>query len=302
MQIDHVLVPIDFSPLSRFALGHALSLADRFGARLTLLHVVESSKALSVAFPDETAEIEKDHFDQSHRILAALVDGEDRKDLEFETLVKSGDIKDQILTTIREEGVDLVVMGTHGRGLLARSIIGSVAHDVLRSVEIPALTVSRARRPFPFDSMLVATDLSESSQNGSRFAIDLARRLHDSIIVVHAVEVGVEGGAEAAEYLGESRRKEALKGLDELKTDASGQNVRLESVVSEGVAADIILNAAEQRSTDFILLTIPKSTLTPKTVLGSTAERVLQESHIPVLTVPVLMRDEAERADQPSAA
>jgi nucleotide-binding universal stress UspA family protein len=302
MQIDHVLVPIDFSPLSRFALGHALSLADRVGARLTLLHVVESSKALSVAFPDETAEIEKDHFDQSHRILAALVDGEDREDLEFETMVKSGDIKDQILTTIREKGVDLVVMGTHGRGLLARSIIGSVTHDVLRSVEIPALTVSRARQPFPFDSMLVATDLSESSQTGSRFAIDLARRLHDSIIVVHAVEVGVEGGAEAAEYLGESRRKEALKGLDELKTDASGQNVRLESVVSEGVAADIILNAAEQRSADFILMTIPKSALTPKTVLGSTAERVLQESHIPVLTVPVLMRDEAERADQPSAA
>src|SRR5262245_38937678 len=118
MQINHVLVPIDFSPLSRFALGHGLSLADRFGARLTLLHVIESSKALSVAFPDETAEIEKDHFDQSHRILAALVDGQDRDDLEFEKLVKSGDIKDQILSTIREEGIDLVVMGTHGRGML----------------------------------------------------------------------------------------------------------------------------------------------------------------------------------------
>jgi len=302
MQINHVLVPIDFSPLSRFALGHALSLADIFDARLTLLHVIESSKALSVAFPDETAEIEKDHFDQSHRILAALVGGEIRDDLEFETLVKSGDIKDQILTTIREEGTDLVVMGTHGRGVLARSIIGSVTHDVLRSVEIPALTVSHARRPFALDSMLVATDLSATSQNGSRFAIDLAHRLHDSIVAVHAVEVGVDGGAEAAEYLGESRREEALESLDELKTEASRQNVRIESVVSEGVAADIILNAAEQRSTDCIVLTIPKSTLTPKTVLGTTVERVLQESHIPVLTVPVLIKDEAERADQPRAA
>jgi nucleotide-binding universal stress UspA family protein len=64
MRIERMLVPTDFSPISRMALSYALDLARKFRARLTLLHVVEPSAIFGIALPEEAAQMAKDHHDQ----------------------------------------------------------------------------------------------------------------------------------------------------------------------------------------------------------------------------------------------
>src|SRR5215475_12553070 len=123
-----------------------------------MLHVVEPSAALALAFPDEAVQMEREHQEQSERMLTAMITTENRRVLDVKTLVKSGEVEQQVSATIREEDTDLVIMGTHGRGLVGRYLIGSVTHKVLRNVEIPVLTVSGIT-PFPaFDRILLATD------------------------------------------------------------------------------------------------------------------------------------------------
>jgi nucleotide-binding universal stress UspA family protein len=120
MNIKNVLVPVDFSPPSRLAVNYGVSLARTFRAKLTLMHVVESASALAHPFTSEDATIEKQHRDQAVRMLSALLGSEDQDDLDLRIVIKSGNIKKEIATVIREQHADIVVMGTHGRGLFGR--------------------------------------------------------------------------------------------------------------------------------------------------------------------------------------
>src|SRR5215813_13701143 len=131
MLFKKVLIPIDFSPPSRIALDYALAFARRFRARLTLLHVVEPSTMLTLTFPDEAMQANKNHYKESRRMLAALLGPEDKRDLDTETLVTSGHVDEQILATINEERIDLLVMSKRSLGI-----------KVLREVQIPTVTVA----------------------------------------------------------------------------------------------------------------------------------------------------------------
>jgi nucleotide-binding universal stress UspA family protein len=282
MQIKQILVPVDLAPLSRLALNHAIAIARKFNARLTLLHVVESS--VSPILPAEEARIEKQHYQQSRRMLPALIPPEDRKDLNIRTMVKVGRIDEQILTAMNERHVDLVVMGTHGRGLFGTWLIGSVTNNVLQKTNIPILTVCRVTRPLAFGRILLATSLDEPSIESLRFATNLAKMVHASVVAVHAVEVGVEGGAEAAVYLTADRMQEAREQMETFRA-ASGLT-DIETVVIDGPAADSVLATAQEEAADLIAITIPRDGSVTRNDLGSTAEKIIREAHVPVLAIP----------------
>ena len=148
MDIKNVLVPVDFSPPSRLAVNYGVSLARKFRAKLTLMHVVESLSA--VAHP------ESEPREQAMRMLSALLAPEDQDDLDLRIVIKSGNIKDEITSTIAEQHADIAVMGTHGRGLLGRWLIGSVTQGILRKMPIPILTVCCATRPLTFEKSHVS--------------------------------------------------------------------------------------------------------------------------------------------------
>src|SRR5262245_42329668 len=206
MRIEKILVAMDFSPTSRLALQHALALARKCGGRLAVLHVAESSNTLTSSFSEETVDIQREHIEQARRMLDALVGAAEWNHVNLRTILKTGDIADSIISTAVGEEMDFLVMGTHGRGLFGRPVIGSVTHKVLHNLDIPVLTVRQLVRIPTFDRMLFATDLSESSRQGLRFVSEeLAQAMESNVIALHAVDVGLEGGAEAAVYLGEQR-------------------------------------------------------------------------------------------------
>ena len=140
--IRRILVPIDFSEHSRRALDHARALALRLGAGLRLLHCYAppafaySSGADGV--PGPTYVIDRDR-DAAREELQRWLRGLERYELQIESVFTEGE---SALEIVRESAPDdLIVMGTHGRGIARRFLLGSVAERVVRRSPAPVLTL-----------------------------------------------------------------------------------------------------------------------------------------------------------------
>ncbi len=139
-----ILVPFDFSAHARAALAEATNLAQRLGAGLCLIHVVQPpTYAYGYgASPDPSAFDLNEIHGRAARMLDEIADSipnapgpVDRQVLE------DGSIANAIQQAAREHGADMIVMGTHGRTGLAHVFLGSVAERTLRNAPCPVLTV-----------------------------------------------------------------------------------------------------------------------------------------------------------------
>jgi nucleotide-binding universal stress UspA family protein len=139
MHIRHILAPTDFSKYSTQAVTYAFELAQKVGAKLSLLHVIELPVyAIEVSLPLE--DLEQD----ARRELARLLPEAATAHVAVTRLVGLGVPYQKILETAAAEQVDMIVMATHGRTGLGHLIMGSVAERVVRTAPCPVLTVRPA--------------------------------------------------------------------------------------------------------------------------------------------------------------
>ncbi len=138
----HILCSLDGSPLAERALPHAMALARAFGARLTLLRVVEMPPIPSMP---ELATVEVELLPQLHEEAQTYIQGKvgelREQGLEVKGVVMEGRAAEAIADYAIEHGVDLIVMATHGRSGLSRWAFGSVADRVLRQAHCPVLLI-----------------------------------------------------------------------------------------------------------------------------------------------------------------
>ena len=136
MDIRHILVPTDFSAPSQQAMTYAFELAQKVGAKLSLLHVIEVPVyAIEVYLPLQ--DLEQD----ARRGLARLLPEAEAAHVDVTRLVAMGVPYEKILETATGEQVDLVAMATHGRTGLRHLAMGSVAERVVRMAPCPVLTI-----------------------------------------------------------------------------------------------------------------------------------------------------------------
>ena len=139
----HILCPVDFSEHSAAALQVAGVIAKTFGSEVVVLHVqrleapayftVAQTQALRAQLRRSVRAATKHASEFAHKHLPALV--------AHRVMVMEDDPVSAILKTQQEIGADLIAMGTHGRGGLARVRLGSIAESVLHQAEVPILTV-----------------------------------------------------------------------------------------------------------------------------------------------------------------
>ena len=140
----HILVPTDFEPASRDALEHAVSIAKRFDARVTLLHVWEVPIYPYMDFMLNTTLISRVE-DAATQRLASSLEQLQKEVPGASAVLKHGMPSGTILDAIDEIEPDLIVMGTHGRHGVSRTFLGSVAEKVVRSSKVPVLTVHASK-------------------------------------------------------------------------------------------------------------------------------------------------------------
>ena len=137
----HILVPTDLSEGAEYALDYACELARLLGAQVHLLNVItipalgvpELGVALTASMIDQLVVDSQKAIDQLAQTHGTASLGQ--------VLVRTGDARDVINQTAKELGIDLIVMGTHGRRGISRALLGSVAETVVRSAPCAVLTV-----------------------------------------------------------------------------------------------------------------------------------------------------------------
>jgi nucleotide-binding universal stress UspA family protein len=147
--VHRILVPTDFSVCADHAFEYATELAVKLGVPLVLLHIY----ALPVAYGPEgliwqmqpaESDLER-NLDTALTKMAAKARAQGIADVE--TVVTSGGPWREILRVAEDRAVDLIVMGTHGRGGVEHLLLGSVAEKVVRKARCPVLTVAERARP-----------------------------------------------------------------------------------------------------------------------------------------------------------
>lgn len=142
--LNSVLVATDFGETSRAALDYGRNLARAFGGRLHLLHVVDAVVPMSAAefFPRGTSDLETELIEHANKGLEALLTDADRERLHAVPAVRvSGSVAATIVDYARHTHVDVIVVGTHGRGAIGHFFLGSVAEQVARTAPCPVLVV-----------------------------------------------------------------------------------------------------------------------------------------------------------------
>jgi nucleotide-binding universal stress UspA family protein len=140
-----ILVPIDFEEVSEHALEHALALAVALKATVHVTHILQLPvynfpDASFLASPELIARLSTSAQQRLNAVLAKIQD----RGVTIESSLREGIPHEEVIATAQAIGADLIVMGTHGRGMIAHALLGSVAERVVRLSPIPVLVVRKS--------------------------------------------------------------------------------------------------------------------------------------------------------------
>ncbi len=150
IKLKKVLLPTDFSESARHALRYGMSFAKEYGAELVLLHVVENLTVgyASDLFPVPMAEVFQEISGYAKTELAKLGEEARGRGLAVREEVVQGKPSAEIIRFAAENDVDMIVLGTHGKGMLDQALFGSTTERVVRRSPCPVLTVRPAGHEF----------------------------------------------------------------------------------------------------------------------------------------------------------
>jgi nucleotide-binding universal stress UspA family protein len=225
------------------------------------------------------------------RFAAPAIDPEVRTDF----CVQEGVAASRILDEVKTGSVDLVVMGTHGRGGFDRLVLGSVAEKVLRKATCPVLTVpppapGLPRGPLVFKEIVCPVDFSPASQRALQFALSLAEESDSRLTLVHVVEaLSEEVSIALAPYnLHEYRRQideDARHQLQAAVPEQAREWCTVEEVLACGKPYREILRIANERQAQLIVMGVQGRNALDLMLFGSTTNHVVRQAACPVLTL-----------------
>lgn len=135
---NRILVPTDFSETSEAAVRHGVDLARAFNAGLILLYVGDAVREVATEFP---LGLDASQVDADRERLLRLMSPADQAQVHPEFVMVAGSPAAEIVRCAEEREVDVIVMGTHGRGGVTHLLLGSVAEQVIRTAPCPVLVI-----------------------------------------------------------------------------------------------------------------------------------------------------------------
>ena len=282
-----ILVATDLSDLDRL-MPFAILQGAQTGARLVLLHVLATTEMLAADATGMPYYDPASALETAARMLEPWCQAARKRFVRCDGIVREGNAAQQILAAARQFQADRILLGTRSRSKLAKLLIGSVAEQVLRSVNIPVITVGPEAH-LPVSSaqsqpvVLHATTLRETSRPSAALACHVAVTLGARLVLLHVLP-----------HLDEMKSKGLPTGLDsaamhELRalaeTTRRGTNVPIEACVAHGHPAIEILSASSERGATLIVMGSTRRSTFENLTRDRTVYRVLAHARCPVMTI-----------------
>jgi nucleotide-binding universal stress UspA family protein len=293
LRFEKILCPVDFSEYSARAYDYALSLAQHYEAKLFLQHIVQPLTSLYpyYAFPNSVNEVFWDLESHAKERLSQLMIARPSSGIEVERYVHSGTVPDCILSFAESQGVDLIVMGTHGRHGFDRLTMGSATEKILRKAHCPVLVVRKPAHDFvrPGDSLepvrlkkiLFCTDFSEYSNRALAYALSLAMEYNAELTLLHVLE-DVPPDDDLQKCVAVITQR-----LDELAPADARDWCEVRPAVRIGKPYQQILQIALEMETELVVMGVRGRSAVDLALFGSTTHRVIQLGTSPVLAVHI---------------
>jgi len=144
LEFKKILFPVDLSETSAKLVPHVTTMAEQFGSRIHLIFVariLDYFSTIHVA-SDSINKLEKDLVEGAERRLKEFKEEYFQTFSDLSAVVVSGDASEEILNYARSEGIDMIILGTHGRKGLDKIVFGSVAERVAKGSPVPVLLVN----------------------------------------------------------------------------------------------------------------------------------------------------------------
>jgi nucleotide-binding universal stress UspA family protein len=305
--LNHILVPLDGSLLAECVLSHAITLAQVFDTRLTLLRVVErdQSTGLKRAIDPLQWQIRKV---EAEVYLDKLVARFNKVGLEAEKVILEGLPQERIVEFTRDRGIGMIIISTHGQSGLSGWNVSSVVQKVILHAHVPMMIVRAHASPatdiaqMSYRRVLVPLDGSQRAE----FALPLAKKLANSqnsqLLLVHAVvkpEIPrhtpfSEEERQLVDRLTKLNQTRAGKYLKQLQ-DQFSLDVKTRVIVGDAPAA-MLQDLVAQENVDLVVLGAHGYTGETRWPYGSVALNFIAYGTTPLLIVQDLSPGEMERA------
>ena len=294
-----ILVATDLSELDRL-IPFALQQAAETGARLILLHVLAAGEGIAVDAIGMPYYDPAGALDQARKTLEPWCAEARANGAICSCLVRERNASQQILTAVRQFRVGRILLGTRSRSKLGKLLIGSVAENVLRSVDIPVMTVGPAAGATHEGRqrvVLYATTLKASSRASSALACQIAASQKAKLVLLHVlpavdemVRKGLPTGLDSA----------ALHELRVLAAETgAGCCTTIEPRVVHGNPSIEILAESVERDASLIVLGATHRSAFENLTLDRTIYRVLAHARCPVLTLRDQVSQQTEAKTEP---
>ena len=276
-RVDKILVPVDFSPGSKLALIRAATIARLYGASMWLLHVIDPSIYLGMAWygmgglaPGSLADINAD----SETELEDIAQGIRGQGVDCTCVVREGSLDEQIRQVISDCGIDLLILATHAGTGLHGYALGATAERILRKTVVPVVTVSICRPLREWSAagpshVLYATDLSDISFRSLAYACSVRSRFSAKLTVIHVLPRGARPGT----------IRSAVDRLQELAL------VDTDIQVLFGAVGPAVCSAAVKFGADLLAVGIERHNALGEFLFGHTLLEILSAAPCPVLTI-----------------
>lgn len=287
---DNVLVPTDGSSETEQAVGQGLGLARTFDATVHALYVTDESEFAAVPSVEAREQLRTAAEAVGRRATADVIEWAGALDLDTERELRQGTPAEEILAVVEERAIDLVVVGTHGRGGVGPDL-GSTTLRVVRAVDVPALTVRfrEGEAPDPvrddavYDDILLATDGSAGAMAAAEHGLAIAEAYEARVHTLYVVDTSTYAYEDVPRSIVGLLKEGGTSVVAEIESMGQERDVEVETAVRRGVPSRELLDYADAHDID--LLTLGAHGRTSEVHLGSTTERVIRAAERPTLSV-----------------
>lgn len=270
-----IIVPVDFSEQSKFAIKVAASLAKKHDAEILALHMLELNQAMITSsegfHPEQTVFLLK----LAEKRFGEFLDRPCLEGIKVTPIIKHFKVFSEVNEVAEENGADLIVMGSHGTDGLKEIFVGSNAEKVVRNADIPVLVIKEEIKDFKVERFAFACDFKEESLTAFHKAKDFAKLLNAELELVYINTPGDDFLSHKDTY-------------DQINTFLSKANAGLEvEIYNDYSVQSGILNFSETISADMIGIPTHGRKGLSHFFMGSIGEDVSNHSTIPVVTFKI---------------